>query len=50
MNLSVSQISHGSKFFRLIAFILGLHQGGEFVTARARASVQGASNTPLADR
>jgi hypothetical protein len=42
MNLSVSWIDHNDKLSRSIAFMLGLLQGGEFVTARARALVKGA--------
>jgi len=42
MNLSVSRLRHDVRLFRLIPFILGLIQGGELVTARATAIVQGA--------
>ena len=41
MNLSVSRISHNGRSIHSTAFVLGLLQGGEFVTARARAMVQG---------
>ena len=41
MNLSVSRIGRNGRSI-LMAFTLGLLQGGEFVTARARAMFQGA--------
>ena len=42
MNQSVSRLRHNFRFVRSTAFILGLVQGGELVTARATAMVQGA--------
>ena len=41
MNPSVSRIHHNGGFFRSFTFVLGLVQGGELVTARATAVVQG---------
>ena len=41
MNLNVSWIAHDGRRFHSIALMLGLLQGGEFVTARARALVKG---------
>ena len=41
MNQSVSRIDHNVRSFRSVAFVLGLVQGGEFVTARATVTVKG---------
>ena len=49
MNLSVSRLNGHGRFLRSIVSILGLLQGGEFVTARARATIQGASGVSLID-
>ena len=38
----MSPIYHNGRFSRLIAFISGLVQGGELVTVRATAMVEGA--------
>jgi len=41
MNQNVSRVDHNVRFFRSTAFVLGLVQGGEFVTARAAATIKG---------
>ena len=46
MNLSVSRTGRNGRSIRSMTFIIGLLQGGEFVTARARAMVQGGPQYP----
>ena len=41
MNPNVSRVNRPVRFFPFNSFHLGLLQGGEFVTARARTKVQG---------